>query len=93
MERSGNFKKTFFSDVFEMIGPIIFGELINEACLLSMGNCLHYDNAGLATFIVTVLLVSQALATLFRLLALVTSKVCKVPPEDGQTVDSFVGQD
>ena len=64
-------------------GPVLYGSLIDAACVLSAEKCLMYDNYKMSIYLTTVTCISKLLAVLCFVLALYCSKWCKVKDDDG----------
>ena len=65
-------------------GPILYGKLIDEACLLSSGNagkCLVYDNYRMSVYLTVITCAAKFAAVVSFALALYTSRWSKVPEE------------
>ena len=82
-------------------GPILYGRLIDEACILSSGKCLFYDNYSMSVYLTVVSSIAKLGAVVCFIIALYTSKWCKIPedfdvdiqvPSRKQTVQEVVGQ-
>ena len=81
-------------------GPILYGRLIDEACILSSGKCLFYDNYSMSVYLTAVSSVAKLGAVVCFIIALYTSKWCKIPedfdidiqvPSRKQTAQEVVG--
>ena len=59
------------------------GLLIDEACALSSGKCLFYDNYTMSIYLTVVTCVAKSGTVLSFLLALYTSKWCEIPDVSG----------
>ena len=64
-------------------GPIIFGYIIDQACVLERlnGNCLVYDNFSMSVYMLIASLVSKVLGLIFISLTLFSSRWCKIKEE------------
>ena len=63
-------------------GPIIFGYIIDQSCLLESGNCLAYNNRSMSIYMMGVTLAAKFLGLIFIILTLISSKWCKIKDED-----------
>ena len=63
-------------------GPIIFGYIIDQSCVLESGNCLAYDNRNMSIYMMGVTLAAKFLGLIFIILTLHSSKWCKIKDED-----------
>ena len=59
-------------------GPIIFGALIDQACILSSGSCLLYDNRSMAIYMMVTSVSAKLLGVVCFIAALYTSLHSKV---------------
>ena len=62
-------------------GPTLYGRLIDEACILSSGKCLLYDNYSMSVYLTIVTCAAKFAAVLCFVLALYTSRLCKIPED------------
>ena len=61
-------------------GPVLFGFIIDQACVLSTtsGNCLIYDNFSMSIYMMIASLISKCLGLLFISLTLISSRWCQI---------------
>ena len=80
-------------------GPALYGRLIDEACILSSGKCLMYNNYSMSVYLTIITCAAKSAAVLCFVLALYTSRWCKIPedpdvdveiPSRKQTAQEFV---
>ena len=60
-------------------GPILYGRLIDEACLLSSGNCLFYDNYSMSVYLTAVSIAAKGCSVSFYIIAVFSSRWCAIP--------------
>ena len=65
-------------------GPILYGKLIDETCLLSSGTCLVYDNYKMSMYLTVATCAAKVAAVVSFVLALYTSRWSKVPEETAE---------
>ena len=91
----------FFRLLGSIPGPILYGRLIDEACILSSGKCLFYDNYSMSVYLTAVSSVAKLGAVVCFIIALYTSRWCKIPedfdvdiqvPSRKQTAQEVVGE-
>ena len=91
---------SFFRLLGSIPGPILYGRLIDEACILSSGKCLFYDNYSMSVYLTAVSSVAKLGAVVCFIIALYTSRWCKIPedfdvdiqvPSRKQTTQEVVG--
>ena len=92
---------SFFRLLGSIPGPILYGRLIDEACILSSGKCLFYDNYSMSVYLTAVSSVAKLGAVVCFIIALYTSRWCKIPedfdvdiqvPSRKQTAQEVVGE-
>ena len=79
-------------------GPILYGNLIDKACVLSSGKCIFYNNYDMSVYLTVITCVTKCVSVLCFILALYTSKRYEIPedldfvaevPSEKQTTQEF----
>ena len=68
-------------------GPILYGRLIDEACVLSSGKCLFYNNYNMSVYLTIVTCVAKSGAVICFIVAQYTSRRCKIPEDQHIVVE------
>jgi len=68
-------------------GPALYGRLIDEACILSSGKCLMYNNYSMSVYLTIITCAAKCAAVLCFVLALYTSRWCKIPEDPDVDVE------
>ena len=84
---TASFFKLFYRLLGTIPGPILYGRLIDEACILSSGKCLLYNNYNMGVYLTIATCVGKLLSVLCFLVALYTSKWCKIPEDPDVDVE------
>ena len=63
-------------------GPIFYGYIIDQACLLKDGNCLFYDNYSMSISMGVATVIVKALAVVFFVFAYYFSERSPIPDEN-----------
>ena len=84
LEIDGNVPKIlFFRLIGSIPGPIFFGFIIDQTCLLKVqdGNCLFYDNWTMALYLSLIVFIVKSVGVAFFILALYFSNRSPIADE------------
>ena len=84
IEHIATFYVSFYRLIGSIPGPMIFGQIIDQSCILSKesGNCLVYNNYNMSIYMLSVTLGAKSMGLIFIILTLISSKSCKIKDEE-----------